>query len=262
MITAQNRQQYGRLSELSISLPVLAANVPSPYFRMSGHGRTGRLKELNARKMTKAMFQGTGQNDFGNDTFAVYYYTADAHGFGTSQTANLNGAGNKPSTFVDTADYRAKVGAAIIADAAAHGITVTSNEIIWNIASDISKADIAKVFTTPTRALDTAFQPSTARDTLGIYSVQIASNLSLSGGQLGSLQLKIADDSGLTTNVVTLTEIANGNTGTLTIGLNTVQTTGGVLMAMIPAGKYVKLVSVDTTGTPTQSIVRSQEVQM
>lgn len=128
------------------------------------------------------------------------------------------------------------------------------DEFIW------PELPMAHTFANPSRSLDTAFQISATRDVGVNYSITIASSLSLTTGQLGSVELRYADDSAFTTNVVTLSTASNGNTGTLTIGLNTVQTAGAVVSGIIPSGKYVKLVSVDTTGTPTQTIVRAQEV--
>lgn len=119
-----------------------------------------------------------------------------------------------------------------------------------------------KSFSSPSRALNTAFQPSAGMDTLGLYSVSIAASLSLTGGQNGSIVLEYADDSGFTTNVKTVAQSTNGNTGSLTIGLNTVQTQGAVLSGIIPASKYARLRTVNTTGTPTNASVMAQEVQM
>lgn len=120
----------------------------------------------------------------------------------------------------------------------------------------------SRSFSNPSRSLNSAFQPSTAMDTFGSYSVSIASSLSLTGGQQGSTILEIADDAAFTTNVKTVAQITNGNTGTLTLGLNTVQTSGGNLVGVIPAGKYARLRTVNTTGTPTNTSVVAQEVQL
>ncbi len=117
-----------------------------------------------------------------------------------------------------------------------------------------------RTYTTPTRALDTAFQVSTVRDTFGLYSVSIASSLTLTGGQDGSVVLEYADNAGMTTNLKTVGTLRNANTGTLTIGINTLQTYGGQIGGIIPAGKYVRLRSVDSTATPVQSYVSSYEV--
>ncbi len=95
---------------------------------------------------------------------------------------------------------------------------------------------------------------------MALYSVSIPCALSLTNGENGAVVLEYADDSGISTNVVTVGTVRNGNTGTLVIGLNTLQTYGAQISGMIPAGKYVRLRPVDTTGSPTQAFVSSQEV--
>jgi hypothetical protein len=153
-------------------------------------------------------------------------------------------------------DYRNLLNAKIVAYALPNfGVPITADQIIWS-----GDSTVAKSFANPSRSLDTAFQVSTSRDALVAYTVQVVSNLSLSGGQLGSVVLEYADNSGMSTNVVQVSEMGGGNTGTLTIGLNTNDTTKTSLTGLIPAGKYVRLRSVDTTGAPVQTIVRAQEV--
>lgn len=103
----------------------------------------------------------------------------------------------------------------------------------------------------PTRSLNTAFQPSTTTDVIVSYAVDIACTLTLTGGQTGTVVLEYADDSGISTNVKTVQSTANANTGTLTIGLSLTQTATASLSGVIPAGKWVRLRTVNTTGTPT-----------
>lgn len=115
-------------------------------------------------------------------------------------------------------------------------------------------------FGNPTRSLNSAFQPSTTLNAIVSYSVDIACTLSLTGGQAGTVFLRYADDSGHTTNVKEVCRFAATNTGTLTIGLALNQIATGTLSGVIPAGKYVKLVTSNDTGTPTFTYRNAQEV--
>lgn len=115
-------------------------------------------------------------------------------------------------------------------------------------------------FAQPSRSLNSSFQISTTRDAIVNYTVDIAATLSLTTGQAGTVALKYADDSGMTTNVVTVQSSVNGNAGTLAIGLGLTQTATAALSGIIPAGKYVKLVTTNTTGTPTFTMRAAQEV--
>lgn len=154
-------------------------------------------------------------------------------------------------------DIQSAVTSAVLSYAVSQSYSMTAADVLLVAVAARSNG---RSFTSPTRSLDSAFQISTTRDAAVSYSVSIASSLSLTGGQDGKVILEYANESGFTTGVTEVCEVRNGNTGTLTIGLNTVQTYGGVVSGMIPAGKYVRMRSVDTTSTPTQAYVKAQEV--
>lgn len=118
----------------------------------------------------------------------------------------------------------------------------------------------AKTFNNPTRSLNSAFQISTTQDALVSYTVDISCTMSLTSGQTGTVTLQYADDSGFTTNVKTVQSSTNGNTGSLTIGLGLTQVGTVSLTGMVPSGKYAKLVTANTMGTPTFTYRNAQEV--
>lgn len=120
----------------------------------------------------------------------------------------------------------------------------------------------AKSFSNSSRSLNTAFQISVTRDSAVSYGVDVSATLSLVTGQTGTVALQYADDSGFTTNVVTVNSAVNGNTGTLAIGLGLTQLTTVTVSGIIPAGKYVRLATANTTGTPTFTFRSAQEVQL
>lgn len=140
--------------------------------------------------------------------------------------------------------------------------TADEDEPIYNSydAEIAALAPVSRTFNIPTRSLNTAFQISSTRDAFVSYTVDISCTMSLTSGQTGTVTLQYADDSGFTTNVKTVQSAANGNTGTLTIGLALTQTGTAGLSGLIPAGKYVKLVTTNTTGTPTFTYRSAQEV--
>lgn len=117
-------------------------------------------------------------------------------------------------------------------------------------------------FTQPMRSLNTAFQPSTTQDTFVSYTVDVAATLSLTGGATGTVTLQYADNSAMSTNLVSVQSGVNGNTGTLTIGLALTQTGTCFLTGIVPAGKWVRLLTTNTTGTPTFTYRQAQEVTL
>jgi len=119
-----------------------------------------------------------------------------------------------------------------------------------------------RAFASPMRSLNSAFQIDASRDAAVSYTVDVSATLSLTSGQSGTVTLEYADDSGITTNVVTVQSGVNGNTGSLTIGLNLTQTATCSLSGVIPGGKYVRIRTTNTSGTPTFTYRAAQEVKL
>lgn len=134
---------------------------------------------------------------------------------------------------------------------------ISTNDIIFQTPGYLPTP---RSFTNPTRTLNSAFQVSTTRDALVSYTVDIAATLSLVTGQAGTVTLQYADNSGMSTNLVTVQSSVNGNAGTLALGLGLTQTASCSLTGMIPAGKYVRLVTANTVGTPAFTMRAAQEV--
>lgn len=116
------------------------------------------------------------------------------------------------------------------------------------------------VFSTPTRAVNTAYQPSTTRNAMVNASVDITSTLSLTTGQVGKVSLQYADNNTFTTNLVTVQAFSNGNSGSLTLGLNLGQIVTAAVSGIIPKGKYYRLLTTNVTGTPSYGTPVVQEV--
>lgn len=144
---------------------------------------------------------------------------------------------------------------------------LTGKPTLATVATSGSYNDLSNKPTIPTlptysqssvsRTLNSNFQPSTTRNTLVNYSVEIATTLSLSGGTVGTVFLEISADG--STGWTELSRFTNGNTGALTVGLNINQNMTSTLSGTVPAGYYVRLRTVNTTGTPTFTYRSGQE---
>src|SRR5574342_176131 len=99
------------------------------------------------------------------------------------------------------------------------------------------------------RNFNTVYQVSATNVSEIKLSAQISASLSLAGGQGGEIFLEYSSDG--TTGWTLAGVISGSNTGTLTIGLNTVQVTGGMVSAWLPVGYRWRLRTNNTTGTPT-----------
>lgn len=113
-----------------------------------------------------------------------------------------------------------------------------------------------------TRALNTIFQVSASRGAWASYSVQLTVSASITGGQNGDVIMEIASDAGFTASVQTVAIAGLGQTYTLAIALAGIQPQTGVVAGYIPAGYYVRLRTVNNTGTPTFSYRAGQETLM
>lgn len=110
------------------------------------------------------------------------------------------------------------------------------------------------------RTLNSAFQVSSSRNSLVYYSVKCTITASIAGGQDCDVILEIAADSGFTTSVQTLSIIGTGQTYTLAVAIQGVQPQTGVLSGFVPSGYYVRLRTVNNTGSPTYLYRSGQEV--
>lgn len=134
--------------------------------------------------------------------------------------------------------------------------TGTTSQYIRGDGSLATLPSSTRTFTNPARTLNTAFQISTTQDAQVHYAVDITVGALVLGGQSGRVILEYADNIGMTTNVITVNTGGNSTSGVLNItNLGTVSLSG-----MIPSGKYVRLRTVNVTGTPTYTFQNAQEI--
>lgn len=228
------------------------SGLRSPYFQTTGTRKEAPGRDIKLSLLTMMYVYGVSIDSSSDDSNAKFNFFATIIGVG-----NTNGSLNIGLPVVGYPLAKVLRASLVSWANTNFNLSLTNSDIIFD-SLGLPLPDYS--FTNPSRSLNSAFQISTNRDALAFYSVSIPMNLSLSGGQLGSVVLEYADDSGISTNVVTVGTVTNGNTGTLTIGLNTVASLGCQISGVIPAGKYVRIRPVDTTGTPTQAFVSAQEV--
>lgn len=107
----------------------------------------------------------------------------------------------------------------------------------------------------------TGFQVSSTRDAMVSYSTKITTTATIAGGQEGYVVLEIAPTNSATAgDWKEVARVTNGQALSLALTLQSIQPISGSLSAMVPAGYYVKVRSVNTTGTPSYSMVSGQEV--
>jgi hypothetical protein len=253
MICKRHRQTIAPLGRGTFRLPgsdhiAHARNmVESPYFQTTDPRKEAPGRDTNILpNHMKVFIQNIDTFDFSAYTAQVTFVVEDGLNPGSTYQYSMSLAG-----ILDTESFVSAVNDTVITNTAG----ITAADIFWN-----SGVPGPRSFANPARALNSAFQISTTRDAIVSYTVDIAATLSLTTGQSGIVTLKYADDSAMTTNVVTVQSSVNGNAGTLAIGLDLTQTATATLGGIIPAGKYVKLVTGNTTGTPTFTMRAAQEV--
>jgi len=109
------------------------------------------------------------------------------------------------------------------------------------------------------RSLNTSFLINASRGCFASYSVDVSTSLSLTGGASGTIFFEISLSSTFASGIQQLASFTNANTGTLTIGLALNQTVTANFTRYVPAGYYVRLRTVNNTGTPTFTYQLGQE---
>jgi hypothetical protein len=110
-------------------------------------------------------------------------------------------------------------------------------------------SNIAMPISLGARSFNTAYQLSTTEDLNITVSATVSCSLTLLAGADGSAILEFSANG--TTGWTYIGQIDGSNTGTLTVGLNTNQKTGGTITAGLPKSHYWRLRTVNNTGTPT-----------
>lgn len=188
-------------------------------------------------------------------------------------TGNYSDLVGKPtlSTVAGTGVYADLISKPTIPDAqvnsdwsAVSGVSQISNKpSLSAVATTGSYLDLSnkptRTQSSATRSLNSAFQISSTRDVMAIYTVQLTVTASITGGQNGDIVLEIASNSGFTTDVQTIGVAGFGQTYTLALTLQGTQPDKRQVMGMIPAGYYARLRTVNNTGTPSYSYVAGQE---
>ena len=136
------------------------------------------------------------------------------------------------------------------------GVSAGTYDTVTVNAKGIVTAGQAKSQSMVTRSFNSSFQPSTTRPSVVRYNIQIASSISLSGVNAGSIFLEISPDNSTWT---TIGQTTNSQGGGLVVGLSLTQTIANQLTADVPAGWYVRLRTSATSGTPTFTYLSGQE---
>ncbi len=108
------------------------------------------------------------------------------------------------------------------------------------------------------RALNTIYQVSTTRDAFVSYTDQMVTTATIAGGAQGSIVLEISSSASMA-GAQTVATFTNGQSFSLAVAIQGVQTLAACLAGFVPAGWYVRRRTVITTGTPTFSAIGGQE---
>ncbi len=111
----------------------------------------------------------------------------------------------------------------------------------------------------PTRDLNTVFQPSATRPTLGIYSIDITCSLTGGVGAAGAIQL-LSDSANPPTTIRCEFFLDTG--GNLGAGEEVTNIVEGLLMYLVPQGDFVSLTTVPIAGGPTFAFDFATEINL
>lgn len=152
----------------------------------------------------------------------------------------------------------------------------SANASIATLQSQVAALMIARAFQNAplplsgraivtTAAAANGWQIDATRDAHVTYSVSIASFVQIgvitSVGGYVVMEMS-ATNSSTAGNWTEVARVTNSQTIGLAVALSLAQTIAGCLAAMIPAGWFVRLRSVNTAGTPTYTLLSGQEVKL
>lgn len=139
----------------------------------------------------------------------------------------------------------------------------TIGALVWQ---QLSGSKIPVINNAPSRSIvtgtgATGFQISSTRLAQVSYSVTIDTTSTLSGSSKGYVVLETATTNSATPgDWVEIARIPSGQNNTVVIGVSLVQTGGGCMGGLsISPGDYVKIRSVNVSGTPTYTLTSQQE---
>lgn len=126
-------------------------------------------------------------------------------------------------------------------------------------ARNIASATGRSIVTTTS---STGFLVDASQDSLVSYDVDLSSTSTIGGASAVTVFLETADTNSTTPgDWTTIGKVSNGQTITLAIALQSVQTSTATLSKVVPAGKYVRLRST-ISGTSSATIAYSQETKL
>lgn len=105
------------------------------------------------------------------------------------------------------------------------------------------------------------FQLSSTRNAKASYSCTIVTSATLVASASGTIVLEIAATNSSTAgDWKEISRFTNGQAFSLAVAIGCTQTIAGVLEGFVPSGYYVRLRSINNSGTPTYTFNSGQEV--
>jgi len=205
------------------------------------------------------------------------YYLSRANATGTQTASTISDFTTTALTAVTWSTLTGKPSFATVATTGAYSDltgkpTIPSAQIQsdWTQASTgsldyIKNKPAARSQSTATHSFvsstsSTGFQVSSTRDSEVNYSFTISTTATIGGASSGTVFLEIAATNSTTpSDWTTIAKFTNGQTITLAVALQSVQTMGGQLSGYIPLGYYARLRTLNNSGTPSYNYEVGQE---
>lgn len=200
-----------------------------------------------------------------SSAMTVHLAASDPHAQYTTSsevTSALNALGLGTAATHASSDFAAASHSHSNATGSAAGFMASADKAKLDAYPDYSsRSQSSPVRSTTTSTGATGFQPSSSKDALVHYSCTIITTATIGGASSGTIVLEIAPTNSATAgDWVEKCRMTNGQTITLAVALQSVQTIASTLSCMVPSGYYAKLRSINNSGTPTYAVNSTQEV--
>ena len=257
--------EYVRGDGATATLPVIP-NLTSQLTNDSGFITSAPVTSVAGKTGSVALVKGdVGLGNVDN--------TADAvKSFGTSQVtsgtfadariAQSNITQHQAALSIASSQVTGTKTSSFISDfttAARNLISVTGNGSYNSSTGVITVNANNRTFNAPSRTLNNCYQISSTQDAMFSYVVDVSTSLSLTSGAEGAVTLTSYTNSSCTTGAVDIVSGSSAQTGALVVGLGINQKGPVALNGMAPSGRWIKIATTNTVGSPSFAIRAAQQ---
>lgn len=248
----------GKVSTVPIPISSMDAAVNAVFATMTRTGSAALLLATDFASAAQGTLASTAMQPSGS---TLQFFRGDG------SLATIQSYLTSNQTITLSGDASGSGATAITVALAAVGTTGTYSGITTDTKGRVTSGTSRSFTNNASRSIQTVaaaangWQLSSTRESQASYACSISTTATIGGAATGYIVLEIcATNSATAANWQEIDRLQNSQTITLAIALQSLQVFGASLHGIIPAGWFVRLRSVQSSGTPTFAFSSGQEV--